>query len=92
LAQPNTLPDFVFQSNYALPSIDSVATFITNECHLPGMSSALEVETAKEGVDLYTLQAQHLEQTERLYLYIIDLEKCLKKAEKELKTLKIKTQ
>jgi hypothetical protein len=92
LAQPNTLPDFVFQSNYKLPSIDSVANYINNECHLPGMSSALEVETAKEGVDLYTLQAQHLEQTERLYLYIIDLEKRLKKAEEELMTLKIKTQ
>jgi len=32
-----------------------------------------------------------LEQTERLYLYIIDLEKRLKKAEAELKALKIKT-
>jgi hypothetical protein len=90
LAQPNTLPDFVFQTNYILPSIDSVAAFINSECHLPGMSSALEVETAKEGVDLYTLQAQHLEQTERLYLYIIDLEKRLKKAEEELTSLKTK--
>lgn len=83
------LPDYVFYSDYILPSLDSVKAFVDDNCHLPGVSSAEEVE--KNGLDVHLMQVQQLEQVERLYLYIIDLEDRMKQLEEQLKTSKTKS-
>lgn len=65
--------DFVFDKNYKLPSLESVAAFIKENNHLPGIPTAAEVE--KNGIDLGATQAKLLEKIEQLTLYTIELQK-----------------
>ena len=64
-------PDYVFQPEYELTSLEDLAAYISTHGHLPNLPSAEEVE--KEGVDLGILNAQLVEKIEALTLYIIDL-------------------
>ncbi|RYF46219.1 MAG: hypothetical protein EOO38_14545 [Cytophagaceae bacterium] len=72
--------DKVFSPGYRLRSLDSVARFIKQNSHLPGIPSADQV--AKDGVELVKLNALLLEKVEELTLYSIELEK---KASKQAK-------
>ena len=76
------MPDYVFSPNYVLPRLDSVQTFIDQNCHLPGVESAQMI--MENGLDMAKMQAAQLEQIERLYLYILSLEKKLKELDKKL--------
>lgn len=69
----NQWSDNVFESTYPLRSLPSVATYIAEYGHLPGIPSAEQV--VKEGVDLVKLNATLLEKVEELTLYSIQLEK-----------------
>jgi hypothetical protein len=64
--------DYVFDKNYELPSLQSVAAYIKANSHLPGMLTAAEVQ--KNGLDLGANQAKLLEKIEQLTLYAIDLQ------------------
>lgn len=66
-------PDFVFEPDYALPSIDSVNNFIKKHGHLPSIPS--EVQVKKEGVNLGEMNARLLQKVEELTLYVIELNK-----------------
>jgi GTPase involved in cell partitioning and DNA repair len=66
-------PDYVFDSSYSLPSLDSVSTFIQANKHLPDIPSAATVE--KDGHDLGEVQKQLLKKVEELTLYVIELKK-----------------
>ncbi|GAB4025087.1 hypothetical protein [Spirosoma gilvum] len=65
--------DNVFASSYQLSSLPSVAAFINQHGHLPGIPSAEQV--VKEGIDLVKMNATLLEKIEELTLYSIQLEK-----------------
>ncbi len=65
--------DYVFDRNYQLPTLESVATYIKQNRHLPGIPTATEVE--KNGLDLGATQAKLLEKIEELTLYTIELQK-----------------
>jgi hypothetical protein len=65
--------DYVFDKHYQLPSIESVATYIRNNNHLPGIPSAAEI--GKKGLDLAAMQGKLLEKIEQLTLYTIDLQR-----------------
>ncbi|MDK2773254.1 MAG: hypothetical protein KYX68_13685 [Flavobacterium sp.] len=76
-------PDYVFEENYKLPSLDEVEEYIKEEGHLPNIPSAEEVE--ENGVQLGEMNKKLLEKVEELTLYIIELRK-------ELNDLKLKSE
>ncbi len=72
----NSLPDYVFHSDYALMPIDEVADFVAREKHLPNVPSAEEVKAAGR-IDVVDLQLKLLEKVEELTLYTIDQQKTI---------------
>lgn len=67
--------DFVFDSAYQLPKVDSLNAFIKKYHHLPDIQSAQEMQ--KQGLDVGENQMKLLQKIEELTLYIIDLRKQL---------------
>lgn len=81
-------PDYVFDSSYQLPSLDSVSTFIQANKHLPDMPSTATVE--KDGHDLGEVQKLLLKKVEELTLYVIEQNKVIIEQGKEIEKLKSK--
>jgi hypothetical protein len=77
-ADPNW-PDYVFEKDYSLLSLDEIERFILENGHLPGIPSA---HTIKEtGIDLGEMNRLLLEKVEELTLHVI-------KQQKEIENLK----
>ncbi|MCG8323643.1 MAG: hypothetical protein MI921_29385 [Cytophagales bacterium] len=72
-------PDFVFEDDYDLPTLEEVEKYIKTHRHLPEIPSAKEVE--ENGVELGKMDSKLLQKIEELTLYIIDQEKRIKKLE-----------
>jgi len=68
--------DFVFEKDYALPSLQEVEKFVTENKHLPEIASAKEMQ--KEGINLSEMNIKLLQKIEELTLYVIEQEKRLK--------------
>lgn len=66
-------PDYVFNEDYHLPSLQEVEKYVTEHQHLMDMPSAAEVQ--KEGQDLGDMNRRLLQKVEELTLYLIDLKK-----------------
>lgn len=64
-----TPPDFVFEKTYPLTPLDSLAAYLTQYHHLPGIPAANEVK--KNGLDLGQNQSLLLQKIEELTLYAI---------------------
>ena len=79
-------PDYVFDSSYQLPSLESVASFVQANKHLPDIPSAATIE--KGGHDVGEVQKQLLKKVEELTLYVIDLKKENSEMKKENAALK----
>ena len=79
-------PDYVFQPNYQLRSLEEVDQFIKANGHLPNIPSAAEV--AEEGVALGDMDKNLLEKIEELTLYMIDMNEEVKKLKAENEALK----
>jgi len=73
LATTFTWPDYVFSSDYKLPSLYDVENFIQSNSHLPGVPSQAEI--ANDGVKLGEMNATLLKKVEELTLYMINLQK-----------------
>ncbi|WP_407520257.1 hypothetical protein PDL71_09325 [Lacibacter sp. MH-610] len=76
-------PDYVFQKDYKLKSLQEVKNYIAVHKHLPGIPSAAAIE--KSGVDLGDMTKRLMEKVEELTLYIIQLQEevdALKKKQK----------
>jgi|GEM_PF-4747250 len=78
-------PDYVFEDDYALRSLDEVDAFVKENKHLPGVPSAKDVE---EGVSVGEMQRVLLEKVEELTLYVIDQNKELETMRSENASLK----
>ena len=78
--------DFVFEDNYALPSLDKVESFIKENKHLPDIPSAKQVE--EEGLSMAEMMAKQMQKIEELTLYVIELKKENETIKKELAELK----
>ena len=76
-------PDYVFEKDYQLPTIEEVETHIKEKGHLPNVPSAADVET--NGLKLAEMNVKLMEKVEELTLYIIDLNKKVKQLEDDLK-------
>ena len=66
-------PDYVFNEDYKLPSLDDVELHIRDNKHLPGIPSACEVE--ENGIAVGEMQKKLMEKVEELTLYVIELQK-----------------
>lgn len=72
--------DFVFDSTYQLTSLDSLKSYIDRYHHLPGISSAAQMQ--KDGMDIGTFCTQLLKRNEELTLYLIRQDQALAKQQK----------
>jgi uncharacterized coiled-coil protein SlyX len=75
-------PDYVFDSSYRLMTLQQVERYIHTNRHLPGITSAAEIE--KEGLSVGDIQSGLLKKIEELTLYSIDQEKKISSQEKQL--------
>ncbi|MEN2401777.1 hypothetical protein GKZ90_0018455 [Flavobacterium sp. MC2016-06] len=67
--------DFVFENNYNLPPLDSIANYIKENKHLPEIASAKEMQ--KDGINLSEMNIKLLQKMEEMTLYMIEMNKKL---------------
>ena len=84
----NSFPDYVFASNYNLPKLSEVRSFIIANHRLSNMPSAEEVE--KNGANLGEIQKVTVEKLEEAYLYIIQLEEKINALSKKIELIESK--
>jgi hypothetical protein len=84
--QLQPFPDYVFDKDYKLRSINEVADYIRTNQHLPNMPPAAEVE--KNGMSVGEMQGKLVEKVEELTLYIIQQQKQIDELQKQINTLK----
>jgi hypothetical protein len=80
LVDLNGWSDFVFNTDYRLPSLPEVKSYIDKNHHLPNVPSATDVE--KNGLNLGDMNKVLLQKVEELTLYLIEKDKQLKEQEK----------
>ena len=81
-------PDYVFNEDYNLISLDELEKSIQHNKHLPGMPAATEIE--KNGLHLGNMQKLVIEKLEELTLYTIEQGKMIEELKKEIELLKAK--
>jgi len=69
-------PDYVFENDYELPSLEDVEAYVTSYKHLEGIPSKAEV--AEKGWSLPNMDQKLLKKVEELTLYTIQQEKEIK--------------
>lgn len=83
-----TWADFVFHSDYALPSLQEVSHFVQQHKHLPGIPSEKEVK--EKGLDLGEMNKLLLQKVEEQLLYIIELNKTVNELSRKTQQLEKK--
>ncbi|MBQ4820255.1 hypothetical protein [Aquimarina sp. MMG016] len=81
-------PDYVFESDYNLPTLQEVENHIVEKGHLQNIPSAAEV--AENGIQLGEMNKKLLEKIEELTLYMIEQNKKTAQLQKEVIALKKK--
>lgn len=79
-------PDYVFASDYNLMPLNTLAKYVNDNKHLPGVPSASDVE--KNGVELSEMSAVLLQKVEELTLYVLELKKENEELRKEVNAMK----
>ena len=74
-------PDYVFGKDYKLSPLTEVEKYIKENGHLPGISSANEIE--KNGLSVGEMNKQLMQKVEELTLYVIQLQKEVDSLKKE---------
>ncbi len=83
----DVLPDYVFEENYHLRTLNEVENYIDENGHLPEIPSAKQV--ADNGMNMGQMQAKLLEKIEELTLYTIAQEKRIAELNKQNEQLKV---
>lgn len=87
LVQDNaSWPDYVFNKDYNLMSLEELESSINENNHLPGLPPASEVE--ENGFNVADMQRRVLEKVEELTLYTIEQGKLIQELQNEVKILK----
>lgn len=86
ISNSTTYADFVFRSDYVLPSLSDVEDHIKENGHLPGIPS--EAEVREQGIDLAAMQVKLLQKIEELTLHAIEQDKRLNAQEREILVLR----
>ncbi|MCG8384450.1 MAG: tail fiber protein [Cytophagales bacterium] len=63
-------PDYVFEEDYDLPTLESLQDYVQENKHLPEVPSAAEMET--DGIDLGVMNMLLLKKVEELTLHLIE--------------------
>lgn len=79
------VPDYVFDEDYHLMSLEELEQFIKNESHLPNIPAADQI--IKEGLDLEQMNLKLLEKIEELTLYTLQQEKTIESQENQYEEL-----
>ncbi|MEX6690311.1 tail fiber protein [Danxiaibacter flavus] len=79
--------DYVFDSSYNLPSLESISSYIKENKRLPEMPSASAIERA--GHDLGEVQTLLLKKVEEMTLYILQLKQENEDAKKRIEILEV---
>lgn len=90
VALSGTWPDYVFDSDYELRTLNETKEFIAEHQHLPEIPSAEEIE--EEGVSLGEMNMKLLKKIEELTLYQIELLERLESVEASNKEIEKKLQ
>lgn len=72
-------PDYVFEDDYALRSLEQVEAYIKENKHLPDVPAGAEFE--KNGMNVGEMNTILLRKVEELTLYVIELKKILQRQE-----------
>ena len=83
--EEGTGPDYVFETDYSLPSLDFLSDYINKYKHLPEVPTARDME--KNGLQLGEMNIVVLKKIEELTLYIIQQQKQLNAQNEELQGL-----
>jgi len=75
------IPDYVFEKEYPLQSLESVGKYVEVNKHLPNIPSAQEIKD--KGMDLTEMNVKLLEKVEELTLHMIEMDKELKIQKKQ---------
>jgi hypothetical protein len=78
-------PDYVFEPDYDLLSLDEVKAYIRDVGHLPGLPGAEDVETS--GIELGEMNRILVQKIEELTLYILDQDQRIKDLSEEVKSI-----
>ncbi len=81
IVETESFPDYVFNKDYKLLSLNEVDEFISKNKHLPGIPPASEVEV--KGINVGEMETKLLEKIEELTLYIINQEKRISRLEEQ---------
>ena len=81
-----TWPDYVFEKDYPLSSLEEVEQFIQTNKHLPEIPAATEVK--ETGINIGDMNAVLLKKIEELTLYLIDQNKRINLLQEEITELK----
>ncbi|MEO9853222.1 MAG: hypothetical protein ABJH72_01570 [Reichenbachiella sp.] len=86
MADVNSVPDYVFEEDYELRTLQETKAYIEANKHLPEIPSAAEI--GKDGMDLGDMNLRLLKKIEELTLYQIQMMEEMSKMKKELEALK----
>jgi hypothetical protein len=84
----NPWPDYVFNTEYDLKSLESIEKYVDKHKHLPNIPSAKELNEEELSLDLAAMQGKQMEKIEEIYLHLIELNKQIKELKKENEILK----
>ncbi|WP_299314081.1 tail fiber protein [uncultured Aquimarina sp.] len=79
-------PDYVFENDYNLPTLQEVENHIAEKGHLENIPSAAAV--AENGIQLGEMNAKLLQKIEELTLYMIEQNKVNEQQQRQIKDLK----
>ena len=83
-----SVPDYVFESNYKLRTLQETKEYIEENKHLPEIPSASEI--GENGIDLGDMNMRLLKKIEELTLHLIEQNERMEQLEKDVSTLKNK--
>jgi hypothetical protein len=81
-APEGDIPDYVFEPDYRLMSLEELQCYLQREKHLPNLPSAAEVR--EKGLNLASFQMRLLEKIEELTLYALHQAKVIGRKDAEL--------
>lgn len=78
-------PDYIFEKDYELRTLEEVEEYIATKGHLPEIPNAAEV--TENGINLGEMDAKLLQKIEELTLYLIEQNKEIKELKEKVKSL-----
>jgi hypothetical protein len=80
-----SIPDYVFEPDYKLKSLEEIKSYVDKNHHLPEIPSAKEIE--KNGIHMGDMSLKLLKTIEELTLHVIELNKQVKAQSEKITSL-----